>query len=410
MALDLTTSSGILKDAYAPKIREQLNNKVFLLSQLEKPDNVDVELGEDGAEAVIGLHVQRSSGIKNLADGGTLPTPGNQKYTKQRVPLRTITARIRFTVQVMEAMSTDAGAWERAATSETKRITNDMRRDVNRQLAGDGTGTIATAATSGASTTITMTPSSYVQLEQLEVGMVIDISTAATPGAADLASARTINSINRTAKTMVISGAAVATTSGDRIERSGNGGALGGTTQKEFTGLKAIVAASGTLFSVDPSVYPVWASYSATTVGNPTENVFEKAIHGVDRAGDGQLKLWLVEHGVARAYSNQLTTLKRTTNTLDLKGGYKGLSVSAGTSETAMVADRDIDAGYAFGIDPEHMFVKQWTPLTWLEDGGGTVLRQTPDQLAYEGTAYWIADLLTDARNSHAVLSGITTA
>lgn len=410
--LDLTTASGILKDAYAPKVREQVNNKVFLLSQLESSSS-GVEMSETGAEAVLSLHVSRSPGVRNIADGGTLPTPGNQGYVKSRIPLRTITGRIRFTIQTMTAMKTNAGAWERAATSETKRLTNDLRRNVNRQLAGTADGTIATTqANAGVNVIALAATTTYVQMEQFEVGMPADISTAASPGDAAKASARTVTAVDVANKTITLSGAAITCASGDRVEWSGNGGAYGGTTQKELTGLQKIVSTSGVLQSVDPATYPIWKAYDdgAGADRTPTENVFEKAAHGVDRKSDGQIKLWLVEHGVERAYSNQLTTMKRVVNSLDLKGGYKGLSVSTSVGEAAMKSDRDIPEKTAYGIDPEHMAIKQWTPLTWLEEGNGIVLRQTPDKLEYEGTAYWLLDLVTDARAAHAFVGRLTPA
>lgn len=407
--LDLATASGILKDAYAPKVREVLNNKVFLLAQLERNSD-DTEMNAEGAEAVIDLHVSRSSGIGNIADGGTLPTPGNQKYTKQRVPLRTITGRIRFTVQTMLAMKTNAGAWERAATSETKRIANDLRRDVNRQLAGTSNGTIAiVAANAGVNLIQLHADTTEVQMRQFEVDMVVDISTAATPGDAAKASARTITAVDTVNKRITLSGAVITTLSGDRVERKGNGGAAGGTTQKEFTGLQTICSDTGTLHGVDPTLFPVWKAYVDNPGADrtPTENVFEKAIDGVDLNG-GEIKLWMVSHGVRRGFSNQLTGQKRFNDTVDLKGGFKGLSVSAGSSASAMYADRDIPAKSAFGVDPEHMTLKEWAPLTWLEEEGGTVLRQTPDKLEYEATAYWVSDLTVDHRGAQAFVGRLT--
>jgi hypothetical protein len=399
MPLNLTEASGILKEFYLPTVREQINNKVLLLSQLERNSD-DVE----GEEAVLSLHVQRNSGVGNIGDGGTLPAPGNQKYTKERVKLRTITGRIRFTVQAMKAMKSNRSSWERTATSETKRMTNDIRRDVNRQLAGTSDGTIATTAANAAVNVIALAAATTaVQMRHFEKGMFIDISTAAAPGDAAKLSAREITAVDRAAKTITVGGAAVTTAAGDRVERKGNGGAVGGSTQKEFTGLQTIVSATGTLHNVDPTVHDVWKSF----VDNPggaartvTENLLEKAQDEVDIAGEGNVSLWLVPHGVSRNYSNQLTSLKRFPNTLTLKGGFKALSVSSGVGEAALIAERDIPAASAFGVDTEHLFVKEWCPLEWLEDP--EVLRQTPDKLEYEGTAYWIVDMCTDARNSHA--------
>jgi len=400
MPLNLTEASGILKEFYLPKIREQINNKTMLLNQLGRNSD-DVE----GAEAVLSLHVRRNAGVGNISDGGTLRTPGNQRHVKQRVPLRTITGRIRFTVQTMKAMKSNRSSWERTATNETKGMTKDIRRDLNRQLAGTSEGTIATTAANAAVNIIVLTAATTgdVKMRQLEEGMFVDISSAATPGDAAKAANREITAVNLAARTITLAGAAITTAAGDRVERQGNGGAVGGTTQKEWTGLQTIVSDTGVLFGLDPATTSVWKSY----VDNPggagrtvTENLLEKAQDEVDIRGDGTIGLWLTSHGVSRNYSTQLTSLKRFPATLTLKGGFKALSVSSGVGEAALIAERDIPNGTAYGIDTDHLEVKEWCPLEWLEDP--EVLRQTPDKLEYEGTAYWIGDLVTDARNAHA--------
>ncbi len=407
--LNIVEASGILKDRYLPKVRSQVNNKTLLLTEVRRSSDA-VEHDGDGAEAVLSLHVRRSGGIGNIGDGGTLPTRANQKYTKERIPLRTVTGRIGFTIQVMQAMKTNAGAWERTATSETKRMTNDIQRDVNRQLAGDGTGTIATTAANAAVNVIALAATtSAVQMRQFEEGMFVDISSAATPGDAAKASNREITAVNIAAKTITVAGAAVTTAAGDRVERKGNGGALGGTTQREFTGLQAIVSDTGVLFGVDPATFSVWKSFVDSNAGTPrttTENLLEKAMDEVNVRGDGTVNLFLASFGVARNYSNQLTGMKRANDTTKLKGGFSGLSISTGSGSATLVAERDVPANTAFGVDTDHLALKEWTGIEWLDDGA--VLRQVPDRLELEGTAYWIADLTTDARNAHTKVADLT--
>lgn len=407
--LNIVEASGILKDRYLPKVREQVNNKTKLLTQVRRSSDA-VEHDGDGAEAVLSLHVRRSSGVGNIADGGTLPDAGKQKYTKQRVPLRTITGRISFTIQVMKAMKSNEAAWERTATSETKRMTKDIQRDVNRQLAGDGTGTIATTAANAAVNVIALAATtSTVQMRQFEEGMLVDISTAATPGDAAKAAKREITAVSVSAKTITVSGAAVTTAAGDRVERAGNGGAVGGTTQKEFSGLQLLVNNTGTLFGVDPAVHSVWKSHVDSNGGvnrTTTENLLEKAMDEVDVLGEGSVNLWLASHGVARNYSNQLTSMKRANDTRELKGGFTGLAIATGSGDATMLAERDIPANTAFGLDTDHLALKEWTDIEWVDDGA--VLRQVPNKLELEGTGYWIAELTTDARNSHAKVADLT--
>lgn len=403
--LTLTEAAGVLKEFYTGVIREQLNNKTVLSAQLKRGgDNIDVA----SQEAVFPVHVQRNSGIGMVADGGTLRTPGNQKSTKARVPLRTHTGRVRFTMQTIKAMRTDKGAFERAATSETKRIVNDLRTDRNRQLFGTSDGVIATTGTTTASTTVVLAAATTaVQLRHLSVGMKVDIGTVAAP--TTIASDREITAIDTTAKTITISGAAVTTSSSHRVFRAGNGGAIGGVGQVELTGLRTIVSNTGTLHSVDPTTFPVWKAHVSANGGTNrsiTENLLEGAMDEVDIASDHEIDLVLTSHGVMRAYSSVLTSNKRFVNTNELKGGFKGLDITAGGKTATMVKDKDNPLNTAFGLSLEALEVNEWCDWEWMEDPD--MFRQTPNQLELEATIYKIEDLGTGHRNAHFQIQDLT--
>lgn len=412
--LDLTTAAGILKEFYLPAVREQINNKIPFLQQLEK-NTEDVE----GSEAVISLHLSRSAGVGARLEGGTLPTAGNQGYTKQRVPLRTQTARGKVSIQAIKALATNRSSFERAVDSEMTRLQNDAKRDVNRQLFGTSDGVIATLAVSTSSTTVNLAASTTpAQLRQLEKDMVIDIGTVASPTAT--ASARTISSINRAAKTLVISGAAISGATTDRIFRQGSGGAIGGIGQAELTGLPTIVDSTGTLYSVNPSTYDSWSSYedaNGGTARSVSENLFETAMDEIEIAGGTEINLWVTTHGVRRAYGNLLSALKRSPGTIDLKGGYKALDVTAGGRTAGMMVDRDCPqqivssttCGSAFAVNTDHL--QKHEEADWgFMDEDGAILSRVPNELAYEFTLYSIFEQTTDKRNAHGRLDNITEA
>jgi hypothetical protein len=403
--LTLTEAAGVLKEFYTGVIREQLNNKTVLSAQLKRgADNIDVA----SQEAVFPIHVQRNSGIGMVADGGSLRSPGNQKSTKARVPLRTHTGRVRFTMQTLKAMRSDKGAFERAATSETKRIVNDLRSDRNRQLFGTSDGVIASTGVTTSSTTVVLAAATTaVELRHLSVGMRIDIGAVASPTA--VASDREITAVNVAAKTITISGAAVTTATTDRVFRAGNGGATGGVGQVELTGLRTIVSDTGTLHSVNPTTFPVWkATVSANggTNRSITENLLEAQMDAVSIDSDSEIDIVVTSHGVMRAYSTLLTTLKRFPGTNDLKGGFKGLDITAGGKTATMVKDKDSPLNTAFGLSLDALEINEWCDWEWMEDPD--MFRQTPDKLELEATIYKIEDLGTGQRNAHFKLADLT--
>lgn len=405
--LDTTEASGILKEFYLPAVREQLNNKCQLLAQLEK-NTEDCE----GEEAVMSLHVSRTGSIGARAEGGTLPTYSNQEYTKARFPLRTQTGRIKVSVQAIKALKSNRAAFERAVDSEMKRIKNDLARDVNRQAFGTSDGKIATCGTTTASTTVTLaTTTTAVQMRQFYVNQLVDIGTIAEIEAQSAGTNQIgarVTGVDASARTITVA-AAVTTDSNDFVFVAGAGG--NGDEQKELTGLQTIVDSSGTLFSVNPSTYPAWASYEDVpgTDRTPAESVFEEAMDETEIASGEEIDIWFTTHGVRRGFAAQLTALKRFTNTVDLKGGYKGLEVAAGSKSAAMAVDRDCPAKTAFGLNSAHLieFVEQdWE---WMDEDGA-ILNRVQNELAYEATIYKIHELGTDMRSAHAKVGALTEA
>ena len=407
MSLTLTNADAALKEDYQPAMREQLNNSVKFLAQIER-NSKDVE----GRRAVLSLHVKRNSGVGARADGGSLPAAGAQGYAEERVPLRFNYGRIQISGPTLRAMKSDEGSFVRALDSETKGVVTDLRRDVNRQLFGTSDGVIAATGVTSASTTVvlntTTAPATAVQKRQLEVGMFIDIGTVATP--TSVASNREILSI-ASSTTFVISGAAVTTATTDRIFRTGNGGS--GSAQKELTGIQSIVDDANALHNVDPSTYPVWVSTvngNSGTNRTPTENVFESLIHNVSIAGgEDNLDLFMTSDGVHRAYANNLSAQKRFPNTLDLKGGYKGLAIAAGGDEVALMWDRDAPNNKAWGLSTSHLTQHEMSDWEFMDDDGA-VLSRVSGQDAYEATLFKYHELTTDKRNAHGVIEDLLEA
>lgn len=402
MALTLTTADAALKEDYQPAMREQLNNTVFLLTQIER-NSKDVE----GRRAVLSLHVKRNSGVGARGAGGTLPAAGNQGYAEERVPLRYNYGRIEIDGPTMRAMKSDKGSFVRALDSETKGAVTDLRRDVNRQLFGTSNGTIAITAVNTAVNAIVLdAATTAVQMRQFELDMIVDISSAATPGDAAKASSRTITAVNVATKTITLSGAAITTAAGDRVERQGAGGS--GSSQKELTGLRTIVAASGTLFNVDPTTAPSWASHVDSTGGSPSENLFAKAMHNGQIAGGTDIDLWVTTDGVHRGFAANLTSLKRFANTVEVKGGYKGLEITAGGGNpVGLVWDRDCPAQTAFGLATSHLAQHEMSDWEWMDEDGA-VLSRVSGKDAYEAVLFKYHELTTDKRNAHVLLTGLT--
>lgn len=402
MALTLSTADSALKEDYQPAIREQLNNSVMFLQQIER-NTKDVV----GRRAVLSLHVRRNSGVGARGEGGALPAAGSQRYAEERVSLRYNYGHIEITGPTIRAMRSDEGAFIRALDSETEGVTNDLRRDVNRQLFGTSDGVIVEVGAGSSTTSIVFaTTATAVQKRQIEVGMLIDVGTSSP--FTSVGTQREVTAVSSSAIT-VTPAFAGAPASGDKVVRSGSGGSS--TLQKELTGLQTIVAASGSLFNVDPSTEPAWAAYHDDAAADRlfTEQLAAKTIHNVSINGGVDFNLIMTSDGVTRSFSAQLSAMKRSVNTLDLKGGYKALAVTAGGNEVPLTWDRDAPSKTALCLTTSHLFQHEASDWEWMDEDGA-VLSRVSGRDAYEAILFKYHELTTDKRNAHGLVTDLIEA
>lgn len=400
-----TTADSVLKEFYLPGIRNQLNNEIFMLTQIQT-NSEDIE----GRRAVLSLRLGRNAGIGARAEAGTLPTAGYQGYAEERVSLKYNYGRIQLSGPVMRSMGSDRGSFTRALQSETEGVVRDLKKDVNRQLFGTSDGAIARCALSTSTITLNMTTFTAVQQRQLRPGMVVDIGTVASPTA--IATGAVIASITSTTVTI---DSAVSVNSTHYFFRTGSGGQT--TSQKELTGLRSIVSTTGSLFNVDPATaaYADWASYvddNSGTLRAVTENQFVKAQQEVQIRSGEMANLWVTSDGVHRQVSNLLTSIKRFPNTLELKGGYQALDMSAqgqgrsGSSQVGLVYDADCPEYTAFLVNTNRMYWYRMSDWEFMEEDGA-VLSRVANTDAYEASLFCYAEQATDTRNAHARINDL---
>lgn len=397
MSLTLAHADKALKEFYLPAVRQQLNDTNRLLAQLEK-NSKDVE----GRRAVLSLHVSRNSGVGSRAEGGTLPTAGRQGYVEERVGLKYHYGRIQINGPVIRAMKSDKGSFVRAVSSETKGVIKDLRRQINRQCYNDANQTIAQCGTTTASATVVLaSATTEVQLRQLEIGMKIDLGTTADPDS--VASNREITAVDTTAKTVTISGAAVTTDATTFITLHGSAG-------NELTGLRQIVNNTGTLFNVDPTTTPVWkatVNHNSGTNRTATEVLLEKVIDDVDIVSDTAPNFGIASHGVVRNYAAQLQSIKRNVNSIEFKGGFKGVEIVMPQTTVGLLSDRDCPSNHLFLLSTEHLCIHESSDWEFMQEDGA-VLNRVSGVDAYEATLFWYSELTTDQRNAHALVKDLS--
>jgi len=202
---------------------------------------------------------------------------------------------------------------------EVSGIKETLSRDLNRQVYGDGTGTLGLlSAGATAATTITVDDVHF-----FEVDMTIDVLTVGTlanttPTKGNTA-LLTVSAIDTATKVVTFTGGTVTALTGSAAVRA--------TTRstnwnKEWQGL-GLITSTSTLHGIVPATYPRWApGYTEASVGTLAELDITHLAQGIHQQGATVSDL-LTTYGVVNAYWNALQGKRQYTgdNVSNMKGG-----------------------------------------------------------------------------------------
>jgi hypothetical protein len=388
----MATVDAITKEVYQGKIQSQLQEEAVGYKRIVRTSQ-GVESQVGGKYVTFPLRVRRNHGIGYRNELEQLQVAGQQGYVSVRVPLKYGYGRVRLSGQTMELASENYQAFADAMQLEMEGLKGDIAKDTNRVFYGTGLGTLATVTADGANT-FTVANAQY-----LEVGMQIDVVAPGT-GVATIAN-RQITAINGLVCTY--DGADGTTVATNIVVRTGN-------WNREPQGLTSIVAATGTLFNVDPTTQPLWKSTVNSNAGTPralSEGLMIKMTDDVRVAG-GKTSLILTSLGVRRAYFNLLSQQRRYTNTKEFAGGLTGLAFNNGR-EIPVVEDPDAPPGIMWFLDESKFKIYRDKDWSWLQKDG-SIWKWVHDYDAYEAVLkqYW--ELGINQRNAQGVIVDITEA
>lgn len=358
----LSTADAILKDLYVGPIVEQLNQKTYLMDQVERDvDHID----HTGRRAVVPVHSGRNRGRGSRGDNSNLPLAGKQAWQDAIIPIRYHYQGMELTDPSIEASKTNEGAFVNLLTAETKGVAQDMKKDVNRQVFGDGTGLLAGVRANSTSTTVEVDQG----IQYIQVGDPVDVlvksSGAVTNGVAS--TTVTGRAPNSATPTITIADA-LAGTAGTTY-----GVYVAGSWGKEMDGLRNITDDSRTLHSINSATAgnEFWNGQEVTAGSAVAgESLFEQLADKVGATGNGEVTVFLTTRGIRRRLADTYQSQKRFNDAraVDIHGGYSAIMVN----EIPVIADDDCPKGYAFGLDKSALKWYEQTRPGWLEqkDGG----------------------------------------
>jgi hypothetical protein len=416
---DLSTLSNILKEYYLGPVAEQLNNEVLLLSRLETKSEDLV-----GKRAYIPVHHGRSSGVGARAEGAALPSAGKQDYDKAVYDLKYLYGRVEVTGPSMAKTKNEAGAFLQALKSELDGIRNDLKKDLARQVYGDGTAILGTGVSGGTfSTTVITVGSEVLRKGQIYPGMRVNVmDVSLTPDALHTHSGTaptstfTVASVNVSAGTVTFSEtSSAAFAASDYIYREGVG--LDDVTtagevnrlSDEIDGIQRIIpTAANTFGGIDASTKTWWdvQRVDLTVSSNPKLlglDDIQKALN-LARIAGGMPTSIITSLGVQRSFFELLNQDVMYVNpeSLNYASGFKTLSYNG----LPMIAD--IDAPYGKMYIMDESTIKVFSDQDWhFLDADGQTLRQVTGYDKFEAIMARYMNLGATRRNNQVVITGI---
>ena len=404
-SLDLSAASNVLKVRYIGPIREQINQKIVLLSRLEKEEGfIDVS----GKTFTVPIHTGRNvSAGSARGDGGTLPTAGVQQYQTAIIPNSYVYTTIKVTGPTIRATRDSAGAFVRAVDSETRGATKDMKREVNRMLNGDGSGALAywTSAddTSGEDTDDNQ-GNGFIHLPKAGTTTcdLIDASDNSTVLGNSIVVTRgaTVAASVAVTWTGTVSGSA----DGDYLVKEDSLG-------YEMMGLRGIVSASnpvllsGGLHGLAVASHPYWVAQSRGASGVKRDldlDIMQQPLDDIAMESDydeSDVSFLLANYPIRAKYVSLLQADKRFVNTMTLDGGFTAVEFNS----KPMILDPQCDRGKIYYIVPESLRIFRTSDFDWM-DQDGSVLARVSGEDAYSATLFAYMNLGCVARNANAVL------
>lgn len=406
MAFDLSAAGNVLKTRYLAPIREQLNNKTILANKIGRKDQMI-----SGKSFTIPLHSGRnaSAGV-GRADGGTLPTAGQQAYETAVVPNAYLYGRIEITGPTIRAARDNAGAFVEAIKSEVNGLTRDFSRAFNRQLHSNGTDALAYW------TTADDTSGTTVDDNQGNAFVHLPASGTLTCDLIDATDNSTVlgNGIVVTLGAKAATNYAITWTGTVSGSADGDYLVLDDTLTYQMMGIDGIIddgnppLLSGGLHGLPVATKTFWKAQMFENSGTKrdlTLALMQEPLSAIATNSDfdeSDVKFLLSNYNIRDKYVSLLVADKRFVNTMTLDGGFKAVDFNG----IPLVPDPQCQRSAIWYVVPESLVILRTSDFDWAEKDGA-VLSRVANKDAYEAYMFHYGNLATLARNANAKLGDL---
>lgn len=383
----LASADSALKSFYLDAVAQQLNTEVNPLLAKIKQSTADVWGKEVRRLAQYGVN----GGVGAGTEEGSLPAAGGNNYDQFVTTLKNLYGTIEISDKAVRASENSAGAFVDLLNAEMEGLLRSSAFNFGRMLFGDGSGILCTvSAVTGNVVTVD-------SVKNVIEGMTVDVLDADGDQVSGV-TARRITAVDRTGKTVTLSGGALTgVVAGCTL-------CVQGSHNLELTGLGAIFKDDGTLYGLSRAERPWMVPYIKESVGTISENAIQTAIDYLEETAGSRVDMIVCSWGVKRALQAVLAESRMQTDMAELAGGYRTITYNG----IPVVADRFCPAGTMYLLNTRDFCLHQLCDWKWLEGDDGKVLRQVPGKPLYTATLVKYADLICTRPCGQAMLTGIT--
>lgn len=411
---------AILKEYYIPGIRDLLNSRTVALRMLKRAENWTMT----GQYANVPLRISRNEGIGHVGERGLLPDPGTQGYDRAQYWLTYFYGRIKFSGPSVDATSNSEGSYLEIMDSEATGLAQDMARELNRVIYGDGSGRLCSVINTGTVPDANCTnPGGFSNngpgTQYLRIGMRVAVIDATVLGSATVLAVRTIIGVNRATNVVTFDTdvAWAGVTTAYLVRAASTAAALNDTSwMREPWGFGAIFSEDNPLRQtsaeylgqINRSNVQLWQAIQLDNGGTAVPfypAYLQRGLDDLAQQSDGNVATWLMSYGLRLAYLDTFSGGRTYPETMDFDGGFRTLSYAG----RPCVPDRDMTKGWVYGVDWDVVRFLFGNDFDFM-DKDGSYLYRMHDEDAYGATIYRYHQIVTDAPNRLLVLKDLQDA
>lgn len=353
----------VLREYYVPTLADTVYAQTVLLDRLRKKQGELV-----GKHLVWPIRATRNWGTGprpevSVNTGAVLPPAGSQGYDRGVLLPAHYYAKFAITGPAIDASKSNMAAMIDVLDREMTGLRKDLAKHINRDLYGDGTGSLATLTNSPSSTT-TFTVNS---VRNLEINMPIVVAALADGSSAVAA---TITGINETTKTVTVGSNVTGTASTYGVFPQGtHGSTVSSVANNALDGLQLVIDDAGTYAGINRATAgnEFWKANTLDGSGGLTHDLLRQAMYDAHRKGNGEISLFVTTHAQWQALGNLTQPDRRwQSNVKKLDGAWKSIEFDG----IPVVYDVDCPEGKMFCLDESTLELCEQTPLGFVDDDG----------------------------------------